>query len=213
MNVPNRTRRWLIASFSLALLFAFTSAASAHEGREVGEYELTVGFSEEPALVNEPNGLYLLIHRAGNESAVLEGLQETLQAEISYAGETMPLDISPSFRQPGNYTADIFPTAEGTYTFRIFGTIEGTEIDESFTSGPETFSDIESVEAIAIPAVAGDGSAAASDAQDTANSARTLAIVGIIAGVLGLAAGAAGVMMAMTARSARTGIATQDATD
>ena len=31
----------------------------------------------------------------------------------------------------------------GDYTFRIYGTIDGTEIDESFTSGPETFGAVE----------------------------------------------------------------------
>lgn len=210
MCVTNIARRPLALVPALMLLLGLTATARAHEGREVGPYELTVGFSGEPALVNEPNGLYLLVHRAGDETATIEGLQDTLQVEISYAGETKPLEIRPVLDEPGNYTADIYPTAVGAYTFRIFGTIESTQIDESFTSGPETFAEIESPAAIAIPSIPDDatgGSGTASDAQDTADSARTLAIVGIIIGVLGLAAGAAGTMMAINARGVRSATA------
>lgn len=207
MHTSTIKRLTLAVSMALLLLMGVATIASAHEGREVGDYELTVGFSVEPALVNEPNGLYLLIHRAGDEEAAIEGLQDTLQVEISYAGETKPLEVRPVLDQPGFYTADIFPSAEGAYTFRVFGTIEGTEIDESFTSGPETFDEVESPAVIAIPSIDGESSGgndtAASEAQDTADSARTLAIIGIIAGMLGLAAGAAGAMMAMNARSTR----------
>ncbi|MDQ3549220.1 MAG: hypothetical protein M3439_10435 [Chloroflexota bacterium] len=203
-------RRLRAASLSCVLLIALATVASAHEHREVGEYELTVGFAVEPALVNEPNGLSLAVQIGTEEDGPpVEGLQETLEAEITYAGETMPLELRASFGQPGSYTADVFPTAEGTYTFRIFGTIEGTEIDESFTGGPDTFSEVESTSAIAFPATdaSTDGeettTSEANEAQDTADSAQTLAIIGIIAGILGLAAGIAGAMMAMNARSVR----------
>lgn len=212
-----------IAVFAaIAALLLAAPIASAHEHREVGEYSLEVGFIEEPALVNQPNGLFLSVtmhggeesdataeagEEDGEEGPPVEGLEETLDAEISYGSETMPLELRPIFDQPGVYTADVFPTAPGAYTFRIFGSIEGTEIDESFTSGPETFSEIEAVDDIAFPAVtstdASSGSAAA-DAQDTADSARTLAIVGIIAGVLGLVIGGLGLWMALQARAGRT---------
>src|SRR5690606_4850257 len=110
-------------------------------------------------------------------------------AEIIYGGETMPLELRAVFNAPGRYTADVLPTATGAYTFRIFGTIEGTEIDERFTSGPDTFSEIESKDAIMFPAgTSGESGSSASDAQDTADSARTLAIVALIAGVLGIGA-------------------------
>lgn len=201
-------RTLLAASLSVVLLLGLAATASAHEHREVGEYELTVGFAEEPALINEPNGLSLDVQLGHSDDGTpVEGLQETLDAEITYAGETKNLELRARFGQPGAYIADVFPTAEGAYTFRIFGTIEGIEIDESFTSGPETFSEVVSTSDIAFPATEGGtddgGSNAASKAQDTADSARTLAIVGIIASVLGLAAGLAGAMMAMNARSAR----------
>ena len=220
-RMPSRhALRLLLASVLVVMLLAATApTADAHEHREVGEYSLEVGFIEEPALVNQPNGLFLSVtthtgeesdataeagEEEGEEGTPVEGLEETLQAEIIYAAETKALELRPIFDTPGAYTADVFPTATGAYTFRIFGTIEGMEVDESFTSGPETFSEIEAVDDIAFPAVASEGestSGATADAQDAADSTRTLAIAGIIVGLLGLAAGGAGLMMAMNARA------------
>jgi hypothetical protein len=203
------TRRLIAVAISAVLLLGLAATASAHEHREVGDYEFTVGFTGEPALVGEPNGLSLDVQLGhGDDGTPVEGLQETLDAEVMFAGETKPLELRARFGQPGSYVADLLPTAEGTYSFRIFGTIEGADIDETFTGGPDTFSEVESTESIAFPAVAAADedsgeSSAVSEAQDTADSARTLAIIGIIAGVLGLAAGAAGVMMAMNARNTR----------
>jgi hypothetical protein len=70
---------------------------------------------------------------------------------VMFAGETKPLELRARFGQPGSYVADLLPTAEGTYSFRIFGTIEGTDIDETFTGGPDTFSEVESTDSIAFP--------------------------------------------------------------
>src|SRR5688500_13135541 len=52
-------RRLLAVSMAVTLLLGLAATASAHEQREVGDYKLTVGFSTEPALINEPNGLSL----------------------------------------------------------------------------------------------------------------------------------------------------------
>ena len=76
--------------------------------------------------------------------ALVEGLTETLQAEVLYEDQTMALPLTAMWDDPAGYYSVFFPTAaEGDYTFRIFGTIDGTEIDESFTSGPETFGPVE----------------------------------------------------------------------
>ena len=42
---------------TLLLLLALTKDTTAHEGREVGKYNLTVGFMEEPAYEGIPNGI------------------------------------------------------------------------------------------------------------------------------------------------------------
>lgn len=137
---------------------ALPLAAAAHETREVaGEYQFVVGFLEEPAFVGDRNGLSLEVTvpeaeeaspAAGGEmdhhgGAGVEGLAGTLRAEVIYGEESMELELSPAFGEPGAYRSVFFPTAEGDYTFRIFGEIDGVAVDESFTSGPETFAAVE----------------------------------------------------------------------
>jgi hypothetical protein len=219
-SIPRRFWPGVASALAIGALIVAAPVASAHEHREVGEYTFNVGFMEEPALVNQPNGIFLEVVKSGEHAddegeeddghggAPVEGLHETLTAEISYAGETKEVELREVFDIPGRYTADIIPTQEGTYTFRFFGTVEGTEVDESFTGGPDTFSEVESTANIAFPSagIDSENNSAVADAEDAADSARTLAIVGIIAGVLGLAVGAAGLMMAMAARSTRAAV-------
>lgn len=140
------------------------SRASAHEVRVVGDgqYELVVGFLDEPAFVGEKNGLDLRVSKlpvpgeatpeaggatpvAGGEveTTPVEGLESTLQAEVIYGDQRLALTLDTVYNEPGAYASHFFPMAEGDYSFHITGTIEGLAIDETFTSGPETFSPIQ----------------------------------------------------------------------
>ena len=72
-------------------------------------------------------------------------------------GKTMNLAVEPSFDPDsglgtkGEYDAHFFPTALGKYTFHLTGTIKGQKIDESFTSGPDTFSEVEDPATVQFP--------------------------------------------------------------
>ena len=196
-----RSRRWfgpragLLVTTILVAALGVGSTASAHEHREVGEYEITIGFLNEPAILEEPNGLDLRVaHGHGDEGVPVEGLADTLQAEVIYGDVSMALALRPAFGAPGAYQANFIPTAGGAYTFHVTGNIEGMEIDESFTSGPDTFSEVEERAAMSFPnsvAAVGAVAADASDATGSADSARTLSIIAIVIGTLGLGAGLA----------------------
>lgn len=202
----NGSRVILAVGLMLLALVAYVGTASAHEHREVGDYEITIGFKGEPALVGQPNGLDLRVAKGhGDDGTPVEGLAETLQAEIRYGDQSMPLTLRGVWNTPGAYTADVIPSAVGAYTFHISGTIEGTEIDETFTSGPETFSEVGGVEALTFPAAgAADAEAdsAVQDAQDDADSARMLATIAIAVGAAGLALGVIGMAAARRGRPA-----------
>ncbi len=182
----------LIVATVLILTLFFTPLVSAHEHRDVGEYEISVGFLNEPAVLEEPNGLELgVAHGHEEEGVPVEGLAETLQAEVIYGDQSMPLTIEPVFETPGAYKADFIPTATGAYTFHITGSIEGTPVDESFTSSPDTFSEVEDRSALTFPnnvKAVGAVAADASKASDDAATAQTLSVVAIIVGVLGFIA-------------------------
>lgn len=154
----------VFASVGLITLIAalLPFAAAAHERRDVGDgqYQMVVGFLDEPAFAGLKNGLDL---RVTNLTAVatpegedaggvpVEGLAGTLQAEVIRGDQTMALPITPRFGEPGAYRSVFFPMEEGDYTFHIFGEIEGVAIDETFDSGPETFGPVEAVEPLQFP--------------------------------------------------------------
>lgn len=156
--------RCAIVALVLALL---PLGALAHERRELagGQYEVEVGFIEEPVYVGEKNGLFLSVANLAAEPAATPaaesgeegggapvlGLADTLQAEVIYGDQTMALELQPVFSEPGTYNGFFFPMAEGDYTFRIFGEIEGNPVDETFTSSPEGFGSVQPREPLEFP--------------------------------------------------------------
>jgi hypothetical protein len=196
-------------AFMAGALLTTVSRASAHEVREVadGQYQMVVGFSTEPAFVNDRNGLDLYVYSlppggdfetTPEEDLIgVEGLEETLEAEIIQGESTMPLEIEGRFAAPGEYDGWVYPTVVGDYTFHIFGTINGTEIDETFDSGPETFSPIGDTAALEFPEQVPSNQELAAQIEavegssdsDNSDTAMVVGVIGIVLGALGLAAG------------------------
>ncbi|MGI8643245.1 MAG: hypothetical protein ACR2LS_03910 [Thermomicrobiales bacterium] len=162
-----QTLRQFLVTTTLAALVAtmLPLAASAHERREVGngQYELVVGFLDEPAFVGLKNGLDLRVTNLtaaatpegeaaeGAAGVPIEGLAATIQAEVIRGDQSMALPITPRFGEPGAYRSVFFPMEEGDYIFHIVGEIEGVAIDETFDSGPETFGPVEAVDPLQFP--------------------------------------------------------------
>jgi hypothetical protein len=182
-----------------------TGTASAHEHRAVGNYEFVVGWTGEPAIANEPNALDLRIHFFENgvpEESEEEGehadegvpvldAHETLKAEIIAGGgaETRELELEPAFGEEGAYEGLVIPSQSGDYTFHIFGDIDGFEIDETFTSGADTFSVVEDPAELKFPSVSGtDGNGSSTDSSsggdDNGDTALVIAIIAIAAAVV-----------------------------
>jgi len=233
-RVGPRGRRTLAraaaAGVAAAVILAPASAL-AHEDRKQGDLEMVVGFGTEPAYVGQPNSVQLILVHDGQPVA---DLGDTLDVEVSF-GDADPLQLpfEPNFEvgefgTPGDYRAWFIPTSAGSYTFHLTGTVDGEDVDQRFTSGPQTFGDVDSGSEIQYPAPqpttgeladrierevprlndaieqtrasAGD---AASTAADDASSAKTLAIVGIVIGLLGVAA--AGTAVFVARRPKKTG--------
>ena len=76
-------------------------------------------------------------------TAVFEEGSKTLKAEVTYQDQTMELPLEARYNAPGAYQSIFYPTKAGDYTFRIYGKIGDTDIDESLTSGPDTFGPVE----------------------------------------------------------------------
>ncbi len=183
-----RLGRAALLGVALAMI-ASTGTTLAHEAREVGQLTLVVGFLDEPVYSGQKSGLDLRVTR-GEEP--VEGLEETLQAEVSFDDRVRELPLSPVFGEAGAYRSVFIPTAAGPYTFHVFGTVDGQEIDESFTSGPDTFSEVQDVAGGQFPVVLPAAGDTARDAEAGAAAAgtATLALViggaGLMAGLLAL---------------------------
>lgn len=151
-------RRTLLRSGALVLaagaLFGVSGfgIASAHEHRTVGDYEFVVGFINEPAVQDELNGVDLRVSLPASgtpaasedeaEATPVEGLEESLSVEVIFGDQKVTLPLEARWNQPGAYVAYFIPTQPGDYSFHITGEINGQQVDETFTSSPETFSSV-----------------------------------------------------------------------
>lgn len=199
-----------VTALGFAALFLPAPPVSAHEHREVGAIVMTVGWASEPTYAGYLNAVALTLNQQG-EGDEEEGPQISdahVEVEVLFGDQTSeessgPLRMEEAFDEPGLFEAPLIPTRPGTYTFRFTGRVAGQRIDESFTSGPDTFNDANLPADISFPVrdpSVGELAQAleqarmenaelvrqVDDAENAAGSARTLALVGVIAGALGL---------------------------
>jgi hypothetical protein len=175
-----------------------TATAVGHESREVGDLTIVVGFRNEPVFAGEESGLELWVTRGEDP---VEGVEESLRAEVSYGDRTRDLELSPSFGEAGRYQSVFFPTAAGQYSFRISGEIDGQAIDETFTSGPDTFGDVLEQAGGQFPVVypaTGDIVRAA----EAGEAAATTATIALVIGAAGLLAALVALGLAIVRRRA-----------
>jgi hypothetical protein len=201
-------RKLLINACVLGVVAVMAAAApaQAHEHRVVAGHSMVVGWGDEPTFAGFKNAVQVFVNEQGTggeeEGPPVEDAE--LEVEVLFGGEDAtesigPMTLEPAFDSPGEYLATIVPTRPGQYTFHITGTLGGEEVDEFFTSGPETFSQVADPADVEFPVqdpTRGDlaasvqelqaATAAVEEAQEAADSARLLAIIGIAVGVIGL---------------------------
>jgi hypothetical protein len=186
------------AVLAAALLVVNATAALAHEVREVGDLTFVVGMLDEPVFAGQKSGLDMRVSR-GEEP--VEGLEESLQATVTAAGETREIEISPVFGEPGAYRSVFFPTAAGPYSFHITGEVDGTAIDETFTAGPDTFGEVEELSGGQFPVQFPATSDLVRDAEAGAGAATT-ATIALVLGAAGLVAGLVAIGLTLARRRA-----------
>ncbi len=162
MKLLNTGRSGIAAAFTLAacgvVLLLPATSASAHETREVGDVVMSVGWGNEPTYAGyqHPVEVFLSEPAPRGEEEGKPISDADIQVEVFFGAEASgttsgPLTMEEAFGEPGHFEADMIPTRPGTYTFRFTGTIAGQEIEEVFTSGPETFSDTNLAASVQFP--------------------------------------------------------------
>jgi hypothetical protein len=141
------------AALSVALVLLGAAPALAHEGRKLGDLEIEVGWGTEPAYSGEVNSVQIILVHEGEP---VVDLGDTLDVEVTFGDQTQSFPLEPFFEEgefgtPGDYRAWLIPTTSGQYSFHFTGTIDGEDIDETFTSGPTTFDDVEDPQSVEFP--------------------------------------------------------------
>jgi len=177
---------------ALLLLTMLPSVASAHERRDVGKLQFVVGWTGEPALVGQPNGIDLRISDKATGQPV-DGAEKTLKATVAFGGgQPKEFPLTARFGQKGAYTANIIPTKAGSYVFTFTGTVGDQQVNEKFESGPGRFDDVQTADSLQFPQVvpAPDQIQAQAQAADArAGQAQTFGYAGIALGVVGVVLG------------------------
>jgi len=198
----------IVAGSATAILAAawLAAPAYAHEQREVGQYQFTVGWNVEPTYSGQPNNIYLGVKDKSGKP--VDTIGDALRVTVSTANQSSPpmqpalsFDEDTGIGSHGVYLTPIIPTAPGVYTFHFTGAINGQKVDEKFTSSEKTFDDVVDPTTAQFPVKlptqaelstnvarlgtrVDDAASKASSADDSASSAKTIGIVALIAAVL-----------------------------
>ena len=176
-----------VTALMAGLLFTTTGVALAHGKTTVGDYDLVIGFHNEPPVVGEVNSLDLFVTNSKTGEKI-DGLDQTLQAEIIFGASKKTIELYAQDEGDGAYGADVIPTRAGDYTWHIWGKIKDTPVDVKMTSSPTTFETVAAKSDLSFPdALPGEAEVQA-QASAAQGSAQTALIVGIVAALLGLVA-------------------------
>ncbi|HEY4411167.1 MAG TPA: hypothetical protein VGO87_14910 [Acidimicrobiia bacterium] len=228
MPGPRMRARALVGGGAAVLVLLIPSAAFAHEQRQVGAVQFTVGWQHEPTYAGSENGIQLFLKDAKDKPIDDLGDPPSLQVQVMTGNQTSdPLALAPSFDEDtglgthGEFDAAIIPTRSGDYTFHFFGTVDGQKVDEKFTSSEKTFDSVKEPTAVEFPAKdpsAGDLSTnldrlnprvdnavslATTDqktAKSAADKASTARTLGILAIVVAVLLGGSGLLVGLKSR-------------
>ncbi len=192
-----RTTIRRVGSVGLAglLLATFAGQALGHEEREVSGYALEVGLISEPVFVGERSGLEFHVTK---DDKPVSGLETTIKAQVVYEQATRDLPLVEREEDPGWYESVFIPTAAGKYTFHLTGTIEGTALDESFTSSPTGFNEVQEASSGQFPVTLPTAAELSAQAQKGADAASQVTValalggIGLVVGLVALGVALAG---------------------
>jgi hypothetical protein len=182
------TRMTVVVAFVTILTVLAAAPALAHQGKELGDYQVEVGFSVEPAVQNQMNGVELFVETRDGQK--VEGVEKTVQFEVRAGGKTRTVQVHPVWQDPGHYVGEFMPTLAGDYVFQMKGKINDLAVDETFESGPGRFSSVAAVQDLQFP----NQLAAPDQLSAQVASAQAFGIAGVVFGLIGTALGIVGLL-------------------
>ena len=110
--------------FVLASLVFGVHTVSAHTTIQVGEYQVEIGWLNEPPIAGQQNGIVVNVSENGDpdENGTID--VSALKVDLLYGGETRTLTLRPWGENTfGQFVAPILPTRPGQYTVRLSGNL------------------------------------------------------------------------------------------
>ena len=96
----------------------------------MGDYELEIGWVEEPTIVGQQNAILVIVSdTSGGETQPVEDVS-SLVVTVSYGGQEKELTLQPLGEDtPGQFMAPIIPAVPGQYTILLGGQLGDTPVD------------------------------------------------------------------------------------
>ena len=124
----NKTSFITACSIALITLLLNFQLALAHEGVTVGDYEIVVGWVNEPPVAGQLNGIELHVSNISTGEPVED--VSALTVAVSYGGQSKELTLEPvGDDSPGQFHAVLLPTIPGKYTVVFGGQLGDTPVD------------------------------------------------------------------------------------
>jgi hypothetical protein len=126
-------KKLLITASLLAMITLLTSYQTvlAHEHITVGDYEIEIGWANEPPVAGQANGIAISVSDTSSAEAQPVEDVSSLTVGVSYGGQSKTLTLEPLGKDtPGQFVAPILPTVPGQYTVILGGKLgETTFVD------------------------------------------------------------------------------------
>ena len=205
----------IVAAIPTLLILAAAAPVAAHAVVTVGSDTLAIGWSHEPTYVGSENAVQVII-KDGSGKPITDLTADDLKVVVSTGGQssgalalTATYDEDTGLGIPGDYEASITPTVPGDYTFHVTGTVDGTAVDQTVTSGDQTFDTVVDPTTVQFPnkePAIGDivnrldrEDSRIAQASSDASSASTTGTIGLGVGLAGAILGLAGLATAWVA--------------
>lgn len=131
----------------MIIVISAASPAFAHKTVYVEQYEIEIGWKDEPPLVSQQNAIVFTIttqEGEGVSSGVTNAFKD-LTATIKSGSAQKQLDVL-SDAKVGHYYSKIIPTQTGSLVVELKGTINGITVNEQVQ-----IEDVENINIIAFP--------------------------------------------------------------
>ena len=145
----NKKKLWTAGLIAFFILIFNSQLVLAHEGVTIDNYEIEIGWFNEPPIVGQQNAVVVNVsNTGGGETEPVEDVS-SLVITISYGGQSKTLTLQPLGEDtPGQFVAPLIPTVAGQYTITLGGKLADTDISAEVE--PE---EVQSADVLQFPSV------------------------------------------------------------